>query len=140
MRKPAVVVLAGLLGLCLWAQDAAAPARFSGKWEARFKDTVFLILQIKTDGAISGTLAAGSISLNDDGDLIDAGPVSVEPAAIANAKAEGGKLSFTFQEPGDDEVMKFELTLTGDDGGRLRIVDEHVHKMKGFPIQRAAGA
>jgi hypothetical protein len=138
MRKDMPILLASLVGLCLWAQDVKTPAEFSGRWEARFEETVFLVLQIKTDGGISGTLSAGSISLNEDGDLIQAGPASIEPAAIKNAKVDGATLSFEFQDPGDDEMTKFELKITGEDAGLLRIVDEHVPKMKGFVIKRAS--
>ena len=138
MRKSTVTLVTGLVRLCLWAQGTKSLAQFSGRWEASFQDTVFLILQIETEGGIAGTLVAGSISLNEDGDLIQAGPVASEPAAIRNAKVDGATLSFEFQEPGDDEVMKFELKITGDGAGTLRIVDEHVPKMKGFAIKRTA--
>ena len=138
MRKSTVTAVAALVGLCLWAQDTKSPVEFSGRWEATFRDTVFLVLQIETEGGIAGTLRGGSISLNEDGDLIQAGPVASEPAAIRNAKADGATLSFDFQEPGDDEVMKFELKITGDGVGALRILDEHVPKMKGFAIKRTA--
>jgi hypothetical protein len=138
MCKGMAICLAGLLGLSLWAQDDQTRAQFSGRWEASFHDTVFLVLQIKTDGGISGKLSAGSITLSDEGDLTQAGPVSSEPAAIKNAKVDGATLSFEFQDPGDDEVMKFELKITGENAGLLRIVDEHVPKIKGFAIARTA--
>jgi len=138
MRKVMTIGFAGLLGLSLWAQDAKTNAQFSGRWEATFHDTVFLVLQIKTDGGLSGTLSAGGISLNEDGDLTQVRPVASETAAIRNAKVDGATLSFEFQDPGDDEVTKFELKITGEDAGLLRIVDEHVPNMKGFAIKRTA--
>jgi hypothetical protein len=138
MRKHLAILLAGLVGLCLWAQDARTAAQFSGRWQASFQDTVFLVLQIKTDGGLSGTLSAGGFSLNEDGDLTQVRPVSSETATIKNAKVQDATLYFEFQEPGDDEVMKFELKITGEDAGLLRIVDEHVPKMKGFAIKRTA--
>ena len=138
MRKGMTICLAALMGLSLWAQDDKTGAQFSGRWEASFQEKVFLVLQIKIDRSISGTISAGHIELNDDGDLIQAGPGSSEPAAIKNAKVEGATLSFELQDPGDDEVTKFELKITGEDAGLLRIVDEHVPKMKGFAIKRTA--
>ena len=126
----------GWVGLGLWAQDAKSPAQFSGRWEASFHEKVFLVLQIKIDRSISGTISAGHIELNADGDLIQAGPGSSEPAAIKNAKVEGATLSFELQDPGDDEVTKSELKITGEDAGLLRILDEHVPKMKGLAIKR----
>jgi hypothetical protein len=138
MRRGMTISLAGLVGLCLWAQDAKTAAQFSGRWEARFEETLFLVLQIKTDGRISGTLSAGSISLNEDGDLIQVGPISSQPAAIKNATVNGATLFFEFQDEGDDEVMKFELKITGENAGALRIIDEHLHKMKGFAVKRTS--
>jgi hypothetical protein len=138
MRKVMTIGFAGLLGLSLWAQDAKTTAQFSGRWEATFQDTLFLVLQIKTDGGISGTLSAGGISLNEDGDLTQVRPVASETAAIRSAKVDGATLSFEFQDAGDNEVTKFELKITGEDAGLLRIVDEHVPKMKGFAIKRTA--
>jgi hypothetical protein len=138
MRKHLAILLAGLVGLCLWAQDARTAAQFSGRWQASFQDTVFLVLRIKTDGGLSGTLSVGGFSLNEDGDLTQVRPVASETAAIRNAKVDAATLSFEFQDPGDDEVMKFELKITGEDAGLLRIVDEHVPKMKAFAIKRTA--
>lgn len=138
VHKGISILLASLVGLCLWAQDVKTPAEFLGRWEATFQKTVFLILRITADGGISGTLRSGSISLNEDGDLTQAGPVSRKTDAIKNAKLDGATLLFDLQDAGDDEVTKFELKITGEDAGLLRIVDEHVPKMKGFDINRTA--
>ena len=83
-----------------------------------------------------GTLNAGSIHLNDEGELIEATPVEDREAPFFFAKAEGDKLEFDYQDQGDNEIMHFELKLTGDGAGELRIVDEHIPKMKPFRLRK----
>ena len=54
------------------------------------------------------------------------------------AKAEGDKLEFDYQDQGDNEIMHFELKLTGEGAGELRIVDEHIPKMKPSACARSS--
>ena len=123
--------------LVLWTCGAMAePAKFAGTWEAVRDGKVFLVLKIQAGQKISGTLNAGSIHLNDDGDLIEATPVEDREAPFFFAKAEGDKLEFDYQDQGDNEIMHFELKLTGDGAGELRIVDEHIPKMKPFRLKK----
>lgn len=114
----------------------AEPAKFAGTWEAALKGKVFLVLKIQTGEKISGTLNAGSIKLSDEGELMEAEPVEDREAPFFFAKAEGDKLEFDYQDQGDDEVMHFELKLTGEGAGELRIVDEHIPKMKPFQLRK----
>jgi len=133
MRTPACVFAC----LLLWSWGAAAePAKFEGTWEAAIEGKVFLVLKIQTGGRISGTLNAGSIHLNDEGELIEAGPVEDREAPFFFAKAEGDKLEFDYQDQGDNEIMHFELKITGEGAGELRIVDEHIPKMKPFRLRK----
>jgi hypothetical protein len=140
MRTPACVA-----ALLLLAASLAAPAetaKFQGVWEATFKGKVFLVLKIQTGEKISGTLNSGSVTLSDDGELIAATPPEGEgqEAPFFFAKVEGDKLEFDYQDQGDDEVMHFELKLTGDASGELRIVDEHVPNMKPFALRKKPAA
>jgi hypothetical protein len=129
-------ILMGLLGL--WGLALAAEeTKFAGTWEAKSGDKVFLVLKLKAGEKISGTLNAGSIHLDDDGNLLEAGPVEDREAPIFFARAEGDKLEFDFQDD-DDEVMHFELKLTAENKAELRIVDKHLPKMKGFALTKAA--
>jgi hypothetical protein len=138
MRTPASVaaclLLVGSLGA--WAQAA----KFAGTWEAAHEGKVFLVLKVQAGQKISGTLNASSITLSDEGELIKAEPVEDRPAPFFFAKAEGDKLEFDYQDQGDDEIMHFELKLTGEDVGELRIVDEHIPKMKPFRLRKKAPA
>ena len=133
MRTSACV---GCLLLLASMTAPAEPAKFAGTWEAALKGKVFLVLKIQAGEKISGTLNAGSIKLNDEGELIEAEPVEDREAPFFFAKAEGDKLEFDYQDQGDDEVMHFELKLTGEGAGELRIVDEHIPKMKPFQVRK----
>ena len=134
MRTPALVAACLLLLLSLGA--TAEPAKFEGVWEAAHEGKVFLVLKIQAGQRISGTLNAGSIRLSDEGELIEASPVEDREAPFFFAKAEGDKLEFDYQDQGDDEIMHFELKLTGEGAGELRIVDEHIPKMKPFRLRK----
>ena len=134
MRTPACVAACLVLLLSLGAP--AEPAKFEGTWEAALKGKVFLVLKIQAGRKISGTLNAGSIKLSDAGELIEASPVEDREAPFFFAKAEGDKLEFDYQDQGDNEIMHFELKLTGDGAGELRIVDEHIPKMKPFRLRK----
>jgi hypothetical protein len=114
----------------------AETAKFAGTWEAALEGKVFLVLKIQAGEKISGTLNAGSIKLSHEGELIEASPVEDREAPFFFAKAEGDKLEFDYQDQGDDEIMHFELKLTGERAGELRIVDEHIPKMKPFHLRK----
>lgn len=134
MRTPACVAACLLSLLSLGA--LAQATKFEGTWEAVTKGKVFLVLKIQAGQRISGTMNVGSISLSDEGELIEAGPVEDREAPFFFAKAEGDRLEFDYQDQGDDEIMHFELKLTGDGAGELRIVDEHLPKMKAFRLRK----
>jgi hypothetical protein len=123
-----------LLGLWCFAQAAEQP-KFAGTWEAKSGDKVFLVLKLQAGAKISGTLNAGSISMDDDGNLLEAGPVEDHEAPIFFARAEGDKLEFDFQDE-DNEVMHFELKITAENKAELRIIDEHLPKLKPFPLSK----
>ena len=74
--------------------------------------------------------------MNDEGELIEADAGGRPRSAFFFAKAEGDKLEFDYQDQGDNEIMHFELKLTGDGAGELRIVDEHIPKMKPFRLRK----
>ena len=134
MRNFACVAASLLFLMGAGAQDQ--PAKFTGTWEAAHEGKIFLVLKIQAGKKISGTLNAGSIHLSDEGELIDAGPVEDREAPFFFATAEGDKLEFDYQDQGDDEIMHFELKLTADGAGELRIVDEHIPKMKPFQLHK----
>ena len=131
LRVAAALLLASGLAM------ATGVEKFTGTWEASAKGTVFLVLKVKAAEKISGTLNAGHIEINDDGELKEAGPVEDHEAPIFFAEVDGDKLKFEFQDD-DGEVMSFELKVTGEGAGELRIVDEHHPKLKAFAVKKKA--
>src|ERR1017187_2988842 len=134
MRTPACVAACLLFLVSLSAP--AQPPKFAVSWEAAPEGKLFLVLKIQAGQKSSGTSNAGSIKLNDAGDLIEASPVEDREAPFFFAKAEGDKLEFDYQDQGDDEIMHFELKLTAEGAGELRTVDEHIPKMKPFRLRK----
>jgi hypothetical protein len=132
--RTSTAILAGFLGL--WCSAVVAEeTKFSGTWEATSGDKVFLVLKLQAGAKISGTMNAGSISMDDEGNLLEAGPVEDHEAPIFFARAEGDKLEFDFQDE-DNEVMHFELKLTAEGKAELRIIDQHLPKIKPFPLRK----
>jgi hypothetical protein len=131
LRVAAVAALAAGIAV------SAGGDKFSGTWEASAKGTVFLVLKVKAGEKISGTMNPGRITMNDDGELEDVGPVEDHEAPIFFARVDGDKLTFGFQDE-DNEVMEFELKLTGDGAGELRIVDKDHPKLKAFAVKKVA--
>ena len=115
------------------------PEKFAGVWEAKAKGTVFLVLKISAESKISGSMKSGPIRMDEEGELLEVGPPESDANPIFFAEVvEGEKLVFNCQD-GDEDVMQFELKLTGEDAGELRIVDKDHPGLKGFPVRRAKG-
>jgi len=123
-RHLLAIAVCSLLAIA-FSQDHATQPNLAGTWQASFKGTVFCVLKIDSGSKISGTLTPGKISVNDDGDLTEAEPSGPDAAApILNAKIDGQTLSFEWKESADDEAVKFELKLTGDNEAEMRFLGE----------------
>ncbi len=72
--RTSTAILAGFLGLWCFAV-VAEETKFAGTWEATSGDKVFLVLKLQAGAKISGTMNAGSISMDDEVNLLEAGPV-----------------------------------------------------------------
>lgn len=129
MRAAAALAIAAGLAM------AANEEKFAGTWEAAAKGTVFLVLKVRAADKISGTLNAGKVTIDDNGELKEVGPVEDHEAPIFFAQVDGDKLKFEFQDE-DGGVMSFELKVTGEGAGELRIVDKEHPNMKGFAVKR----
>jgi len=129
----ALVLLMACLPLA--GQDAEAQKKFAGTWEAKFKDKVICTIRLKAGDQISGETDACNINVDANGDLQE--PESTEqpdtPSPILNAKLHGDTL--TFEEKDGDDVLKFEMKLTGDGQAALRILDAPV-PVKPVPFAR----
>jgi hypothetical protein len=112
--------------LPLAGQDAEAQKKFAGTWEAKFKDKVICTIRLKASDPISGETDACNINVDANGDLQE--PESTgqpdAPSPILNPKLQGDTL--TFEEKDGDDVLKFEMKLTGDGQAELRILDAPV--------------
>ena len=129
IRVIVALAMAAVLGM------ATGEEKFAGTWEASAKGHVFLVLKVKAAEKISGTLNAGHIEIDDEGELKEAGPVEDHEAPIFFAQVDGDKLKFEFQDE-DGGVMSFELKLTGDGAGELRIVDREHPNLKAFAMKK----
>jgi hypothetical protein len=112
------------------------PDKFAGTWQAKAKGTVFLVLKISAGEKISGSMKSGPVRINEKGEVADVGPPEDDANPIFFAKVDGEKLVFNCQDA-DDDVFQFELKLTGEDAGELRIVDKDRPDLKAFAVHRA---
>jgi len=123
MPRFLIALLPLLACLPLTAQDADAQKKFAGTWEAKFKDKVICTIRVKAGDPISGETAACSINVDENGDLKE--PDSADrpdnPSPMLNPKLQGDTL--TFEDKDDDEVVKFEMKLTGDGQAELTILN-----------------
>ena len=110
--------------------------KFAGTWEAKAKGTIFLVLKISAGDKISGTMKTGPVKIDEKGELLDVGPPVEQENPIFFAQVEGEKLVFNCQDD-EEDVFQFELKLTGDDAGELRIVDKDHPDLKSFTVRRA---
>lgn len=133
IRTPALVrrllpsVSMRLLSLVLFlsATLTAQGPRFSGKWLATFKGMTICTLEIEEPGGkIAGVSAACRISVDQNGDLIEAEApdANQDPQPFLNPKVSGSILTYELIED-DGERMKFEFKLTGDGKAELRFVN-----------------
>ena len=93
----------------------AAQTRFAGEWLATHNGTTICTIDIVEDGGkISGESKSCRVSVDQNGDLIDAGaPDGSEPSQpFINPKIVGETLAYQLQEDNGDR-MKFQFKLTG---------------------------
>ena len=94
MRASSVLVAFGMM-LGLAAQTTERTDRFSGKWEAKVKDSVVCTIHLRTEGGISGSISDCRIHVDSDGKLEE--PESSESSSVAspisNARIHGDLLT-----------------------------------------------
>jgi len=111
--------------------------KFAGTWEAKAKGTIFLVLKISAGDKISGTMKSGPVQIDEKGELVEVGPpVEDENPIFFTQVVEGGKLDFHCQDS-EDNVLEFELKLTGEDSAELRIIDKEHPDLKAITVHRA---
>lgn len=120
MRRIAFIVLftASLLAA------AAAPKDFAGRWVATLKGTDICTIEIEdVGGKLAGASKFCHISVDQHGDLIEAGAPETDPppSPFINPNIDGDTLNYE-QSDGDGERMKFAFTLTSDGKADLQIL------------------
>ena len=115
-------------------EDPVAQKRFAGTWQAKFNGSVFLTIRLESGAGISGTVSAGRITVDDQGDLTEAeaSPEGKE-SDVMHARIEGERL--TFETDDDGELTKFEMRITGSGKAELRFVGQPV-KIKPIRLDR----
>ena len=135
-RKILVLFSVALSCALLNAQDAAAQKPFRGAWEAKFHGNVFCTVVLNPGEKMSGTVSTGRITVNDDGDLIEAEPSPTgKESDILRAAIDGDRLTFEIDDDGD--LPKFEMTITGEGKAELRFVVAP-GKIKPLRLERAS--
>jgi hypothetical protein len=135
IRALSLLLLASLGALAQQTSEAS----FVGAWEAKIKDTVFLVLKITNDGKLAGTMSEVDISADADGNITDAEPAGKE-SPIRDVRLEDGKL--TFREPKenkgqDADDWRWEVKITGEGAAELRPINAPPDvKMKPIPLRR----
>ena len=81
-------------------------------------------------------MKTGKVNMDEKGELIEVSPPEDDESPIFFAQVEGDLLTFNCQD-GDEDVMSFELKLTGDEAGELRIVDKNHPNLKPMSVHRA---
>ncbi len=122
-------------GLGLPAEDSETAKKFVGEWQAKLNDKVICTIRLRAGDPISGQSENCRISIDENGD-VRAPESNGEPDAVSpilNPKLDGSILRF--EEQDGDDMLKLELTLTGDGKAELRIPDAPV-RVKPIPFTR----
>jgi hypothetical protein len=115
------VVLLTCGAVPIFAQDDAA-RKLTGTWEAKFHNTVFSVLKLEMNGdAITGTLSAGNIQVDQDGALVGALPTD-EVHPIFKPRIEAGGLLFEWSDAPGENRLKLQLKIVSDNRAELRFL------------------
>ena len=99
------------------------------------------MLKLEAGSKLSGTFSPGRVTVNDDGDIIDADPSEPDASGdgfpILNPKAVDAKLSFDWKEgEADDETLHFEMKLIGNGEAELRFAGAGAPTIKPIRLKR----
>ena len=122
------------------AKGADSGKGFSGKWEAKFNDTVICTIELRTAGeSVSGSMVDCRFDADADGNLREPGPSdsSPNPSPILNARVTQQVLYFEGKDDDDPEPIKFEMRLIKEGVADLDIKNAPV-KIKPIRFLRAS--
>jgi hypothetical protein len=132
----AATILALFYTLPTSAQEDTAK-KFAGTWEAQFNGAVFSVLKIQANGKITGSLSAGNIEVDIEGNLRSAAATEDE-FPILGARIENDSLIFEWNDDDpNDPPLKFELKLMGEQKALLHfLTTPNDAKIKPFALVR----
>lgn len=110
------------------AQEADQTKRFSGRWEARVKDSVVCTIELRVADNVSGAMSGCQIHVDGDGNLEEAerSDRPSKPSPISNTRIRGEVLEFDYKEEGETEAVKFEMRLVKDGSANLTVTNAPV--------------
>ena len=91
----------------------AADTPYAGVWEAKFKGEVFLVLKVQPGEKIEGTMQAGTIRFDEDGELTEA-RLDKKESPLQKGTVDAGKLSFVVDDDGDPVTFEMKITAPGE--------------------------
>ena len=130
------MLLLALLGIAALQPAAAA---MSGTWEAEYRGTTFVRLELKAvDNTLAGTIRTGNVHVDGNGGLTEVTAVPMAPTPLYNVVVKGQ--SVTFMRPEGTDAEHFRFTVLGADQAELLFLpsDEDLEELKeaGIPVPK----
>ena len=115
--------------------------RFSGKWQAKVKDSIVCTIDLSARAGIAGSMEDCRIHTDAEGNLLEPEPsdASSKPSPISNARIIGAVLSFEYRDEGETEPTRFEMTLVKEGLADLVVKNAPV-KIKPIRFARISSA
>jgi hypothetical protein len=135
-----LLIVTPLLGTSA-TENSDYDKRFSGKWEAKWKDVVICTIELRSNDTISGAMEDCRIHTDADGNLTEPEPsdASSTPSPILNPHPLGSSLNFEVKDEGESEPIRFEFTLIKEGVADLTIKNAPV-KVKPIRFLRIPAA
>jgi hypothetical protein len=115
--KLAAILLSAALML---GQDTPAK-KFAGTWEARFNGAIFCVLKIQPGEKLTGSMTSVDIGVDNEGNLTTV-EAKDEAFPILKPAIENDSLTFEWTDDPNEDPLKFEMKLTGNEEAQLRFV------------------
>jgi hypothetical protein len=111
---------------------------YVGTWLAKFKGKTFLTIELKKqNGKLTGTVSHADFQVDKNGELTTAEQRDGSDP-IFEAKMTNGMLRITIKEEDSQDLIQFEMKLTGTDQAELRILaPPDVPTPKPWKLERA---
>ena len=109
------MLLLGLLGI---ASFQPAAAGMSGTWDADYRGTTFVRLELKAvKNTLAGSIGTGNVRVDDNGEVMEVTAVPMTLTPLHQVVVKGA--SMTFMRPEGTDAERFRLTVLGADQADL---------------------